>query len=173
MENLRSSLFLIAIALGGNPVILSPSWGADITFQCAIRDGVPTTVAQTPQAEVAVVLWNSPDIAIAPGATQQAECEAGSQRFQTYYDDGALSYITTDTMDGQQVVCVAEALNGDCQGRLFALAPTNRPRTALQRILRVRIPSGNSNCTGICQVKSSPYVELTRYLRGGYDTEDN
>ena len=173
MDNLRAGFLVIAIALGSNSVILSPSRAVDVTFQCAMRDGVPTTVAQTSQAEVAVVMWNSPDIAITPGATQQAECEAGSQRFQTYHDNGALPYITTGTMEGQQVVCVAEAVNGGCRGRLFALAPTNRPRPALQRILRIRIPSQSSNCTGICQTEASPYVELTRYLSGEYDTEDN
>ena len=165
MDNLRSGLLLIAIALGSNPVILSSSWAADITFQCTIRNGVPTTVAQTSHAEVAVVLWNSPDIAISPGETQQTECEAGSQRFQTYHDNDALNYITTGTMQGQRVACVAEQVRGGCRGRLFALAPTSRPRTALQRILRIRIPTEGS----IIQTDARAYVDLMRYLEIEYN----
>ncbi len=169
MDNLRTGFLLIAIALGSNAVVMPSSWATDVTFRCAIRDGVPTTVAQTSQVEVAVVLWNSPDIAIAPGTTQQAECEAGSQRFQAYHDNGALNYITTGRRERQLVACVAGELDGGCQGTLFALAPTNSPRTALQRILRIRLPT---QCP-TCETGASPYVKLTRYLSGEYNTEDN
>ena len=166
MDNLRSSLLLIAIALSSNIVTLSSSLAAEVTFRCAIRDGVPTTIAQTPQGGAPVVFWNSPDIAIAPNTTQQAECETGSQRFQIYHDNGALNYITTGRTQGQLVACVTEYVGGGCRGTLFALQTTRSPRTALQRILRIRLPTeGPISHTG-----PRAYVDLMRYLGGEYNT---
>lgn len=154
-------LLLIAIALSSTPVLLSSSAAADVIFRCAIREGVPTTIAYTPQGDVPVVLWNSPDIAIDADTTQQAECEAGSERFQTYHNNGNLNYITTGRTRGQLVACVAAQIGGGCRGTLFTLTPTRRPRTALQRILRIRLQNESSI---IRQSDWRAYVDLLQYL---------
>lgn len=138
-----------------------------LAFSCHIDEGIPTTVAQTPTATVPIVRWDKAAIAIE--TTPQTDCETSAAQFQTAYDDGLLSYITTGRMNGQLVACAADTLSGRCLSRLLGLRATQRPRVALQEVLQIRLPTeGPISDTG-----PRPYVALDRYLSGGYDSTAN
>lgn len=133
-----------------------------LTFSCQISEGTPTTIAQMSEAVIPIVRWDSPVIAVE--TNQQADCEASAERFQASYNSGSLSYITTGRMEGQLVVCAAEAVGERCLNRLLDLQATQRPRVALQQVLQIRLPTeGPISDTG-----TIPYVSLSRYLSGGY-----
>ncbi|MGP1371290.1 MAG: COP23 domain-containing protein [Almyronema sp.] len=163
MGRLRTSLGVVAIALVGLASVEAAQAEAVVTFDCRLQAGVPTTVAQTSQGIVAVVQWSSNEIAIAPGATAASACEAATEQFQTYLATET-AYITTGRMNGELVACAASQAGGGCQGRLFALQPEVRPRTALQRILQIRVPNDGP----IEETGPRLYVSFARYLQGGY-----
>jgi len=132
------------------------------TFACQMDEDIPVTVAQTPVATVQIVRWDAAAIAIE--ATPQADCETSADQFQASYEDDLLSYITTGRMEGQLVACAADKVSGRCLSRLLSLQQTQRPRIALQQVLQIRLPTeGPISDTG-----PRPYVELDRYLNGGY-----
>lgn len=137
---------------------------APITFACEQNDGVLTTSAQTAgETSVPIVHWDTGAIAIEN--TPEIDCEASTHRFQAAYEDGTFSHITTGRMDGQLVVCATAGEGERCLNRLLNLAQTQRPRVALQQVLRIRLPvtGGPISDTGC-----NAYVGLSRYLSGGY-----
>ena len=137
---------------------------AALAFACHRDQGVPMTVAQTSAATVPIVRWDRTVIAIE--TTPQLDCETSAAQFQTAYDNGLLSYITTGRMNGQLVACAADTVSGRCLSRLLGLRATQRPRVALQQILQIRLPTEGP----IADTGPRPYVELDRYLSGGYDS---
>ncbi|WP_346290356.1 COP23 domain-containing protein [Sphaerothrix gracilis] len=163
MGRLEASLLAAAIA-AATITGRSPAVKAEVTFACLQQEGIPTTVAQTAEGTVTLVEWTAAEIAIAPTRTPQTECEAATQQFQTYLTTGNLTYITTGRMDGELVTCVAQRPGGGCRGRLFALQAEIRPRAALQRILRIRVPNDGP----IEETGPRLYVSWDRYLQGDY-----
>jgi hypothetical protein len=139
-----------------------------LAFSCQVSEGVPTTVVQTPAATVPIVRWDSAVIAIA--TTPQTDCETSAGRFQAAYDEGLFSYLTTGRMDGHLVICTTDAVSGRCLSQLLDLRDTPKPRLALQRVLQIPLrtegPISDTDCRA--------YVELDRYLAGGYsDNRDD
>ncbi len=134
-----------------------------LTFACDDSEGIATTVVQTSAGEVPIVRWDAAVIALE--TTPQADCTASTERFQVAYDEGLLSYLTTGRMNGQLVVCGTTELNGVCRSRLLDLRPTPKPRIALQQVLQIRLPASGPLSDTDCRA----YVDLGRYLAGGYD----
>lgn len=157
----------LAIALLSASTITPPSRAQSSTtnFFCGTSNGVPATIARTPQGEVPMILWNSPNL-VSSGDTPQKSCEEVSSRLQTYYNNGTLKYFTTGFKNGQTVVCVAQEENGPCSGEpLFALNSNgSTPRDSLQRIFRIRVASA----AAISESTQPVYISLDKFLNGQY-----
>lgn len=153
----------ITLALSGSAFIPQLSRAEDTIFFCGLHDGAPATLARTLQGEVPIVLWTAHDLANSE-MTPQERCEEGSKRFQAHHDNGTLSQITTGKVDEQLVVCGAEREGEGCSGVLFKLKPGSEPRSALQRIFRIRVPVDSP----ITEPPPRVYIDLARYLDGGY-----
>ncbi|NEP02335.1 MAG: hypothetical protein F6K58_27535 [Symploca sp. SIO2E9] len=145
--------------------IARPSDVQEVAFFCRISDDVPATMVRTPQGELVIIHWNSDQLNESEFTVEEL-CEQVSQRFQTYYDTGELNYITTGRMNRQLVACVAEREGGACKGLLFTLNSKSKPRLALQRVLRIRVPTEGP----INETTGRVYVNFEEYLSGQYSS---
>ncbi|HEY9850246.1 MAG TPA: COP23 domain-containing protein [Leptolyngbyaceae cyanobacterium] len=154
-----------AIAFSITTAFSQPTVAQNTTFLCGTSNGVPATIVRTPEKEVPMILWNSPNIALS-GSTPQKLCQEVSSRLQTHYKNDTLKYITTQFKSGQVVVCVAEKENEPCSGEpLFTLNTSGAtPGDTLQRIFRIRVASA----APISETQDRLYISLDRYLNGEY-----
>jgi len=166
--SLAQRLTGLAIGLGAAATFTHPGAAEGTTFFCGASDGIPATIARIRGEEVPVILWNSPDIGDS-GDTPQQRCENVSEKFQIYYESGTLNYITTARRDGQVVACAAEGAGEPCAEVLFPLKSDEKnPKSALQRILRIRVPADGP----ISETDPRVYISLDKYLNGQYPSLD-
>jgi hypothetical protein len=109
-----------------------------VTFYCgAISDqasggNIPATVAWVPQrkANVAIIAWKSNYI---PQWDAQKRCETVSPKFQSFYEDGRLEYLTTGENQGYDIICAAVETGQACKAedQLFQVKANNDPEAVL------------------------------------------
>lgn len=142
----------------------TPSAGATpkkLSFYCGTSQGAPATLAKSGSRVVPIIRWSS-DAFSNSGFSPERRCQEVSKRFQTYYDDGSLSFITTGRMNGQNVVCVARSNGGPCAGLLFTLKPGSNPTQAINQLFNIRTrASGPLN-----ETTARPYVDFNEFLTG-------
>ncbi|NJM95324.1 MAG: hypothetical protein HC792_02940 [Acaryochloridaceae cyanobacterium CSU_5_19] len=80
-------------------------------FSCGQSGGAPATVALTQRGIVPVIRWSSGYFTEA-GFSPEVRCQMVSERFETFYKNGTLDFLTTGKMNGQKVVCVAANKGG-------------------------------------------------------------
>lgn len=148
------------IAFGSTIAITEFSYGENSIYYCGTNRDVPATLARTTRGNIPLIRWVSRDLP--PPLTPQQRCEQVSRRFQVYYDNGTLKYITSGEMEGQPAICVADRLGGDCTGLLFTLKPGSNPKRTLLRLLDRRgLAGGNTlNESGSGRI----YVDVNDYL---------
>lgn len=115
-----------------------------VTFSCsqaidpANGQTIPTTVATIPQRQetINLIFWKSEHFA---AWQPQSRCETVSPKFQTFYRDGRLRYLTHGTINGYPVICAVvdegETCNGDNQ--LFQVKPNEDPQLVLRQLMDV------------------------------------
>lgn len=130
------------------------------TFECSTINGVPTTIARTSQKQVAVIRWVS-DFGSEAGFTPQKRCQLVSARFQEYYTQGKLNFLTTGRKNGQNIICIAETQGGNCTGQLFTLKPEANPGETLKNLLNVRTGAGGP----LNETNDRVYIDMNQYLR--------
>lgn len=104
-------------------------------FFCGRTKNVPTTMAHTSRGPVPVIRWLS---TLGETYTPEYRCQIVSDKFQTFYNDGTLNFLTTGVVNQQKVICAAQFENGPCSGVLFTLKPNSDPAQTLKRLLSVR-----------------------------------
>lgn len=109
-------------------------------FYCGKNGNVPTTMAKTSRGNVAVIRWVSKDV-FGEAYPPEVRCNIVSEKFQSFYQDGTLDFLTTGVVNRMPVICAAQAQNGPCNGVLFTLKPSGDPGRTLKRLLDVRIRS--------------------------------
>lgn len=107
--------------------------GANTTFLCATDDGVPATIARTPEGDTPLIRWKS-EFFNKWGWTPQKRCEEVSEKFQRFKDSGELNTLSTGEIDGVPVLCVTTTAGGNCGEFLFTLEPNEDPETILKRL---------------------------------------
>ena len=124
------------------------------------RNGIPTTFVKTPQGTYPVIRWVS-DYFLSAGYTPMTRCRQVSNKFQLFYDDGSLDYITTGIVNRQPVVCVSGQKGGPCQGVLFTLKPDQSASQTIQKLFDIRVGAA----TGPLYESSSRfYLNFNDYL---------
>jgi hypothetical protein len=96
---------------------------------------IPTTMAKTSRGPVPVIHWVS---TLGESFTPENRCKIVSEKFQQFYTDGTLNYLTTGTVNQLPVICAAKSENGPCTGVLFTLKPNSDPGQTLKRLLSIR-----------------------------------
>ncbi|PZD73317.1 hypothetical protein C1752_02181 [Acaryochloris thomasi RCC1774] len=146
-------------------VVKLPAAAAERRFACGSSSGVPATMAKTSRGLVPVIKWTSSHFS-SSGYSPLRRCQIVSDKFQEYYETGQLNYLTTgrvsypNQVDYQNVVCVAKARLGACNGVLFTLKPGSNPGRTLQRLMDVRLQaSGPLN-----ETSGRVYIEMEKFL---------
>ena len=102
------------------------------------QNGIPTTFVKTPQGTYPVIRWVS-NYFLSAGYSPMTRCRQVSDKFQLFYDDGRLDYITTGIVNRQPVVCVSSQNGGPCQGVLFTLKPKQSASQTIQKLFDIRV----------------------------------
>ena len=92
-----------------------------VTFYCGTisesdtGNEIPTTLAYVPQRKtnIPIVAWTNNSIA---AWNPQRRCDAVSFRFQTFYEDGRLHYLSDGEVAGEQVICALLEKQEQCRG---------------------------------------------------------
>lgn len=153
-------------ALGATATITQPSAAKTRKFFCGSSNGVPVTVARTSRGDIPVIRWLSTYFS-ATNYTPVRRCMDVSNRFQVYYDNGTLNYLTTGQINRQPVLCVARSLGSGCSEVLITLEPRDNPNRVLQELLNVRVRAARLPVTrGRSQVSEQApvYIDLNKYL---------
>lgn len=108
-------------------------------FVCGRSQGVPSTIAiKSDGSKVPIIRWTSTTFASA-GWSHERRCQVVSNRFNTFYQQGRLSYLTTGRMNGLPVICTAANKGGGCDGLLYTLKPGQNATATLQALLDIRV----------------------------------
>ncbi|NEQ77576.1 MAG: hypothetical protein F6K23_33915 [Okeania sp. SIO2C9] len=102
------------------------------------KNGIPTTFVKTPQGTYTVIRWVS-NYFLSAGYSPLTRCRQVSDKFQFFYDDGRLDYITTGIVNRQPVICVSGRKGGPCQGVLFTLKPQQSASETVQQLFDIRV----------------------------------
>mgnify|MGYP002785197773 CR=1 FL=1 len=100
-------------------------------------NGVPTTYVNTPSGNMPLVRWVS-HFFNHSGYTPEVRCRDVSQRFNRFYNQGILNFITTGYINNLPVVCVATQIGGPCTATLFTLKPNQNATSTIQQLFDVR-----------------------------------
>jgi Circadian oscillating protein COP23 len=124
-------------------------------------DETPTTMARTQRGNVLMIHWKSTFFANRLNDfTPESRCLEVSRRFQAFYSQGTLSYLTTGKINDQNVICVAQEYGGACKGLLLTLEPKDDPQEILRDLMDVRI-----NAKGPITRGTSPiYIDVEEFL---------
>ncbi|APB32978.1 hypothetical protein GlitD10_0664 [Gloeomargarita lithophora Alchichica-D10] len=130
-----------------------------LSFYCGTSQGSPATLAKSGSRVVPIIRWSS-DAFSDSGYSATRRCQEVSKRFQTYYNDGSLSFITTGRMNGQNVVCVARSNGGPCAGLLFTLKPGSNPTQAINQLFNIRTRASGP----INETTARPYIDFGEFI---------
>ncbi len=159
---LHTSIATLALLLGSAIATAKPASAQAVNFFCG-SDGInPVTYASTARGNVPIMRWQTHHFS-GSGYTPQQRCQEVSGRFQTYYNNGSLNYITTGIMNGQPVVCTSGSQGGGCAGLLFTLRPTDNASQVVQQLFDIRAGAAGP----INQSGNRVYVDINELLENG------
>lgn len=136
-----------------------------VKFICGKSNNVSATIAQTQRGNVTIIRWMSGFFSNS-GFTPEKRCQAVSDRFQTYYNNGTLKYLTTGQINNQPVICTAKKQGGSCTDVLMTLEPKDDPNQVLRQLLSIRSGATSAPLSrGVGNSQKPLYVNLDAYLR--------
>jgi hypothetical protein len=147
LKSLSSALGTGAIALASVlPITLTnaqPSYAGGTSFYCGWSAGYPATLADTPRGTVAIIRWSSEHFSDS-GYDSQTRCNIVSNKFQSFYNSGALNFITAGVVRGLPVICATGEYGGACTSStvLYTLKPGQNAAVVLQRLYESRAGAG-------------------------------
>ncbi|RMG15067.1 MAG: hypothetical protein D6728_01495 [Cyanobacteria bacterium J055] len=121
------------------PVVDPISYEGGDTFFCGSNDyGTPTTYVNSGGQSLPLISWVSHYFS-GSGYDPVTRCEQVTERFNRFYQDGRLNFITTGFVNRQPVVCVSSHIGGPCTVVLFTLKPGEDAAQAIQQLFDVRV----------------------------------
>jgi len=130
------------------------------SFVCGSAAGTPATnVIIADGRQVPVIRWTSRTFNEA-GWNQQRRCQEVSARFDTFFKQGRLAYITTGRINGLPVICTTDSRGGGCDGLLYTLKPGQDPTATLKNLLEIRVKARGP----LNETNDRLYVSLTELL---------
>lgn len=163
MHSTRPLSFLLTALLTGTAgfVMLSPVHADTVAprFYCGKVKNTPTTLARTSRGPVSVIRWTSKN-AFGENYPPEVRCKLVSSKFQEYYTDGTLNFLTTGVQNRQPVICALQAKGGPCSV-LFTLKPGSDPDLTLNQLLSIR---DRSTTLVLNESISSPVIDFNDFL---------
>jgi hypothetical protein len=168
---LRPIAIATALGLISAPAFMQPSQAetqSNARFFCsaivnpATGEKTPMTLAKTQRGNVEMIRWKSTFFKNGVNDfTPMSRCTEVSRRFQDFYNQGILAYLTTGKMNAQNVICVAEEYGGPCSGLLLTLEPKDNPQQVLQELMNVRTRASGGPLT---RGSGSAYFDVEDFL---------
>ncbi|MEH2076933.1 MAG: COP23 domain-containing protein [Nostoc sp.] len=157
LASLTNVLVAGGIALSATATINQPSQAESRRgFYCDTSGNKPVTVYTNPRGvSEPWIRWTSNYFRDA-GYNKLTRCQDVSQRLDNYRRNRDLRFITVGKMNGQNVICTANQVNGRCEKLILTLKPNEDGVQALNNLLAWRQPLSRSNRT--------PYVDLREHL---------
>jgi Circadian oscillating protein COP23 len=130
-------------------------------FSCGTTShGTPTTFVSTPSENIPLIRWVS-NYFTHSGYSPEARCRDVSQRFNRYYSQGILNYVTTGYVNNLPVICVASDIGGPCTEVLFTLKPGENATRAIQQLFDVRAGASGP----LYESESRTYIDMKPYTQ--------
>lgn len=168
---LTKILGAIAIALSSMTVNSQPSYALPVPgesgFWCSTSSGVPITVYQNRQGAIEPWIEWASDYFSGSGYDPITRCQLVSQRLEIYRRNRQLKYITVGQMNGQNVICTANQLNGVCQNLIYTLRRDQDPIGSLYNLLAWR--QGQVGVPSTEESSKIPYIDVTEKLKENTD----
>ncbi len=164
MHSTRPVSFLLTALLAGSAGLaaLSPV-RADIVdpkFYCGKIKNTPTTMAKTSRGPVSIIHWTSKNT-FGESYPPEVRCKLVSSKFQEYYTDGTLNFLTTGVQNRQPVICAVQSKGGPCSV-LFTLKPGSDPDLTLKQLLSIR---DRSTTLVLNESISSAIIDFNDFLK--------
>ncbi|RUR85142.1 COP23 domain-containing protein [Chlorogloeopsis fritschii PCC 9212] len=165
------SLSVAAFTLSSTAINLQPSYAQRAKFFCGMSRGNPATIVNTSRGNKPIISWV--DTAFPPPWTPGERCEAISDRFNRFYQNGTLKFIRAGEYKRQPVLCVASYNGGPClpNGVLVTLKPGTDPQLILNRLLYKPIGGGgriielkDDNNNVISNVRDASYLDVQKLI---------
>lgn len=149
-----------------------------VTFYCGkIPDkdsgkNIPATMAYVPQrqANVPIIAWTSQHLA---AWNPQRRCEAVSPKFQTFYEDGRLNYLSNGENAGYPIICALLDKQEQCSGenQLFQVRPGSNPEDVVLGLKEIL--DGKADGETIYQSSDKRvYISVSELLENAPTVED-
>ena len=132
---------------------------------------IPATVAYVPQrqATVPIIAWQSQYLA---AWNPQRRCEEVSPKFQTFYEDGRLNYLSNGESAGYPIICALLDKQEHCNGenQLFQVRPGSQPEDLVLGLKGILV--GKSSEPIYQSSGEHFYVSLSEFLENAPAIED-
>ena len=155
-------------AVGTTATLGQPSQAQSDKFICSVnKNNIPTTYANTPEGPKPVMRWES--TYFPPPYTPMRRCQEVTERYNKFYAQGILEYITSGWVNSLPVICAGQTCNTDTV--LLTLKPNQEPDRALQQILANRNgasgPTVQSSGSGSITISLKSYLDRTPVEEAG------
>lgn len=147
------------ICVPGSPTPCGQPIAKDYFFCGKDPHGRPTTYVNTPSGNLPLVRWVSHYFEPS-GYTPDVRCRDVSQRFNQFYRQGILNFITTGFINNQPVVCVASRMGGPCTATLFTLKSGQSATRTIQQLFDVRAGASGP----LLESEERIYVDMRPYI---------
>jgi hypothetical protein len=140
-------------------IVIAPPPIVTNSFFCGRgANGIPTTFVNTLSGNTPMVRWVS-EFFQDSGYTPEVRCRDVSQRFNSFYNQGILNFLTTGIVNRQPVICVASVMGGPCTGVLFTLRPGQNATRVIQQLFDVRAGASGP----LLESEERIYIDMTPY----------
>ncbi|VEP15348.1 conserved exported hypothetical protein [Hyella patelloides LEGE 07179] len=137
-------------------------------FICQVnKQNIPTTYANTPEGPKPVMRFASTHFP--PPYTPMRRCQEITARYNKFYAQGILEYMTSGWVNRLPVICAGQTCNKETV--LLTLKPDQEPDQALQEILANRSgasgPTVQSSGSGSITIRMEDYLNKTQVEEPG------
>ena len=150
-----------------------------VTFYCGtmihreegrVSRKIPATVAYVPQrrVNVPIVAWQDTHLL---AWNPQRRCEAVSSKFQTFYEDGRLNYLSNGENNGYPIICALLEKQETCSGenQLFQIREGSKPEDVIVRLKKIF--EGDSSKPIYQNSGDRIYVPMSKFLENAPSVE--
>jgi hypothetical protein len=131
-------------------------------FYCGKSQNVPTTLAKTRRGPVPIIRWQS--TAFGGSYPPEVRCQTVSAKFQSYYEDDSLNFLSAAYLNKQPVICAVPYKGAPCKV-LFTLKPGSDPKRTLRQLLSIRDRTTNIVLNeSFLPGADSGYVDMNDFL---------
>lgn len=149
------------------------------TYQCLMINNQPTTIVDTPRGRIAMIVWQSGFFS-GGGWTPERRCIEVSKRFQQHENNRNLQYVSTGTLNGYNIICVAEKLDDSgkkssyqCQdnGLILTLEHKDDPTKVMRELFNLKARQTTGAITRGSK-PTTPVIDLEDFLENAEPIEE-